>query len=203
MTHRITFGLSILAAILLFDDHASAQVVGCDTLGCTSGCQIGNTTNSYIGTTSFNTSVSPDEELTWTMGSSIITAQDNNTWIKNYYLGTPPWLNLANTSAFEACALFFEGVVIPLDDTTGHNTTCDQTLNATCVNDLLLQAKQQMQSIISSSNDGTVSSLCLALQSALQSDAPQSCTLAAHGSWGTIVPKRKRKYFRSRYGLTY
>ncbi|EXJ77486.1 hypothetical protein A1O3_09712 [Capronia epimyces CBS 606.96] len=144
--------LACLAWLLL--KKGSAQLVGCDVLGCQAdGCTVGNTTNSFIGTTSFNTSVSPHAPLTWTVGASSQQSSGNSPqtqFVKNFYLGYPPSLDLAGASDFMGCALFFEGIAksITLNGTSEYTSvTCGQTLGDGCVHDLVSQAQQQVQTL--------------------------------------------------------
>lgn len=189
-----TWALAICVSILA-NHHVSAQVVGCDVLDCpAAGCTLGKTTNTFIGTTSFNTSISPDGPLTWTVGASTDETTANLsdvTFTKNFYLGFPPSLDLArpSTPAFAGCALFFEGIArsIPLPGVTEYGSvTCSLTLQDACVNDLLAQATQQVQTLRSASS-GSTASVCSALQSTLQANPPTSCQSAAQVSWGSIV----------------
>src|ERR1700744_1954426 len=113
------------------------------------GCTLGIATSSFLGTTNFTTSISPNSvPLTWTVGafspdqslSSNLTAV---TFTKNFYLGTPPSLNLASTTDFAGCALFFEGIArsLPLNGITEYGSvTCSQTLQDAFVSDFLSQA---------------------------------------------------------------
>lgn len=183
-------------AFLLFQNFVSAQLVGCeDGINCPQDrCIVGNTTNAILGVTSFDSAISPDGPITWAVGSSATQSPTNLTedlFVKSFYLGTLPTLQLTNTTAFSGCALFFEGISknLPLKYTTEYNTvTCNEVLQASCVNDLLSQATQQVQSLAGSPS-ATNSSLCKALQSALQTAPPISCPPAIGGSWGTVVAR--------------
>ncbi|KIW95394.1 uncharacterized protein Z519_03978 [Cladophialophora bantiana CBS 173.52] len=188
--------LAICLSLLL--QQACSQVVGCDVLDCNGGadndCTLGNTTSSFIGTTSFNSSLSPDNApLTWTVGASSSNSNSNSsdvTFTKNFYLGYPPSMNLATPAAFAGCALFFEGIArsLPLNGVTEYGTvTCGQTLQDVCVNDLLSQARQQVQALGSKSNADN-RSVCTALQTTMEANPPPSCSIATV-TWGTIVPK--------------
>jgi hypothetical protein len=183
-------------AFLLFQNFVSAQLLGCgDGINCPQDrCIVGNTSNTILGVTSFESKISPDRPLTWAVGSSATQSRTNLTedlFVKSFYLGTPPTLQLTKTTAFAGCALFFEGIAknLPLNYTTEFNTvTCNEVLQAGCVNDLLSQATQEVQ-ILASSSSATNSSLCEALQSALQTLPPISCPPAVGGSWGTVVAR--------------
>ncbi|OQV08270.1 hypothetical protein CLAIMM_12575 [Cladophialophora immunda] len=187
------WALAICLSLLLQQTYS--QLVGCDVLDCNGGanneCTIGNTTSSFIGTASFNTSLSPNNEpLTWTVGASSSNSSDV-TFTKNFYLGSPPSMNLANPTGFAGCALFFEGIArsLPLNSVTEYGpVTCGQTLQDACVNDILSQAKQQVQTL-GSTNNLDNRSVCTALQTTMEANPPQSCQTIATVTWGTIVPK--------------
>ncbi|EXJ68066.1 uncharacterized protein A1O5_08681 [Cladophialophora psammophila CBS 110553] len=186
--------LAICLSLLI--QKACSQVVGCDVLDCNGGadneCTLGNTTSSFIGTTSFNSSLSPDNApLTWTVGASSSNSNSSDvTFSKNFYLGYPPSMNLTTPAAFAGCALFFEGIArsLPLNGVTEYGTvTCGQTLQDVCVNDLLSQARQQVQTLGSKSNVDN-RSVCTALQTTMEANPPPSCSIATV-TWGTIVAK--------------
>ncbi len=188
------------------------QLVGCDTLGCQAdGCTVGNTTNAFLGATSFDvdsTLVSPDgKPLTWTVGALASNGPNNQTdslFTKNFYLGYPSSSNLGQQeSSFSACALFFEGVArsIQINGSAEYGSvTCGQTLGDACVTDLLAQAKQQVQAL-SGSSSSTSSSVCATLQANLERQPPQSCRSFALVSWGSVVGKGIRALSSSSKGL--
>jgi hypothetical protein len=185
----------------LLTQRAYSQLVGCDVLNCdggaSNGCTLGNTTSSSVGTANFTTSISPNNApLTWTVGafSPDRTAASNLsdvTFTKNFYLGTSPSLNLASSNDIAGCALFFEGIArsLPLNAVTQYGSiTCSQTLQDSCVNDLLSQATKQVQTLRGSGN-GDNESVCNALQSTLEANPPQSCLSVATVTWGSVVAK--------------
>ncbi|OAP54065.1 hypothetical protein AYL99_11599 [Fonsecaea erecta] len=113
------------------------------------------------------------------------------TFTKNFYLGYPPSMDLANTSGFVGCALFFEGIArnLPLNSVTEYGpVTYGQTLQDACVNDLMSQAKTQVQ-MLGSTNDLDNRSVYTALQTIMEASPPQSCQTIATVTWGTIVRK--------------
>ncbi|KIX95608.1 uncharacterized protein Z520_08728 [Fonsecaea multimorphosa CBS 102226] len=189
------WALAMCLSSLLIQQTYSQQLVGCDVLDCDGGanneCTLGNTTSSFIGTASFNTSLSPNNApLTWTVGASSSTSGDV-TFTKRFYLGSPPSMNLANPTGFAGCALFFEGIArsLPLNGVTEYGpVTCGQTLQDACVNDLLSQAQKQVQTL-GSTNNLDNSAVCTALQTTMEANPPQSCQTIATVTWGTIVPK--------------
>ncbi|EXJ82005.1 hypothetical protein A1O1_08073 [Capronia coronata CBS 617.96] len=182
-----------LATSYLAQD-VSSQLVGCDVLGCQNGCHLGNVTTSFIGTTFFNTTVSPDAPLTWTVGASTQESSSNSTeleFVKNFYLGYPSSAKIASTSEIVGCALFFEGIAksITLNGTLEYGpVTCGQTLGDDCVNDLVSQAQRQVKSL-SDPSDSNTASVCFTLQARLEAQPPASCRSTATVTWGNVVAK--------------
>ncbi|OCT52105.1 hypothetical protein CLCR_08805 [Cladophialophora carrionii] len=192
---------ALAICLAMLTRRAHSQVVGCDVLSCNGGadneCTLGNTTSSFIGTTNLTTSISPGgAPVTWTVGAfSADSSGSSNltdvTFTKQFYLGTPPSLNLAATDDFAGCALFFEGIArsLPLDGVAEYGSvTCRQTLQDACVDDLLAQATRQVQTLRSSVSGGTAA-VCSALQSTLEANPPQSCQSTATVTWGSVVAK--------------
>lgn len=107
---------------------------------------------------------------------------------RSYYLGTPPGFDFSTTGG---CALFFEGVAgnITFPGPTPRTDvgTCEDALGATCVVDLIAQARRSVVEIASnpSSTEGT----CGMLAKALRSNAPVTCKDAKNQSWGDVVVK--------------
>lgn len=189
---NVLFGIIVVYGLAT---RASSQLVGCDVLGCESaGCTVGNTTNAFLGATSFNTTVSPRGTLTWTVGALAEEFSANSTdtrFTKNFYLGYPPSLNLQDPSTFSGCALFFEGIArsIQLNGTSEFGpVTCGQTLGDDCVTDLLAQARQVLQTLRSAA-DATSTSVCSDLQSILEREPPQSCQPISQITWGSVIAK--------------
>lgn len=107
---------------------------------------------------------------------------------RDFYLCTPPAVDLTPESNTHACALFFDGIASDSTFGTSATGTCNDALTSSCVDDLLAQSQSQMAKILSSiSNTRNETDICNALQSAIESQAPVSCTAAKDGSWGDIV----------------
>ncbi|KAI9642416.1 hypothetical protein NHQ30_009221 [Ciborinia camelliae] len=181
----VTFALSIANAQTL----VGCDAVSCPTTGGQTHCTVGNTTMSELGITSFNTSLNTSP-FTWTLGIQETFDPVNKSlasWDRDFFLGTPP--SISNlTSSTHGCALFFDGISPNLffqgNDSSG---TCQDALSSQCVNDLLSQSQSEMVSLLKNSTGSqTESNICSELQSALQSQAPTSCTAAASHNWGTI-----------------
>jgi hypothetical protein len=100
-----------LVSVAVLAQHAKTQIVGCDTVKCpSSGCVVGDVTNLDLGIANFTSGISPNNPLTWTVGLADIPHDNsiNDTWLKSYYLSTPPNLDLRSMFEISGCALFFE-----------------------------------------------------------------------------------------------
>jgi hypothetical protein len=196
LRHDVLTVLTVFTSILLLISPATAQLVGCDVLSCDGGasnpCTLGNATNAFIGTTNFTSQlISPKAPLTWTVGSSASTppsssnSGEDQTFTKNFYLGTPPSVNLGSESDVQGCALFFEGIARSLQlngSAEFGSLTCPDALGQQCVDDLVAQASQQLKSTADSSD------VCVSLQKALEQSPPASCSVATV-TWGNVVAK--------------
>ncbi|TGO11276.1 hypothetical protein BTUL_0113g00060 [Botrytis tulipae] len=206
-----------IPAIIKAQAFVGCDSVNCVTRYNPPTCPINNITLSVIGITSFNTSVD-SSPFAWTLGiqeseetvepsvptthlkhrqtSSSPTApvkptptySFNITLSRDFYLGTPPTVNLTSESNTLGCALFFDGIASDLTFGTSATGTCNDALTASCVDDLLAQSQSRMAKILSSSlSTRDETDVCNALKSAIKSQAPASCTAAKNGSWGDIV----------------
>lgn len=159
-------------------------------------CTVGNSTAVGIGIITTNSSLSAPEPLTWTI--AIQPTKENNTrraFERDFFLGTPPSLDLRNTSR-GACALIFDGVSSNLtfndhNPQYGANGTCDNALGPACVSDLRSQSVTELQLILGADGvvDEDTSGTCEALASALREHAPASCSAAGSGNWGTLLAR--------------
>jgi hypothetical protein len=185
-----------ISLISIFTSISSAQLVGCDAVGCPnnpdSRCTVGNTTLSELGISDLNATIS-SEPLTWTVGLQFYTETFQHVE-RDYFLGTPPSLSLTNQSTVRACALFFDGISPSLKFPGNQNLsdyltgTCSDALGTSCVSDFMSQAQTEMGNILSTAGQNwTESAICTALQTRLQSSAPSSCEAARSHNWGTIA----------------
>ncbi|KAF9700495.1 hypothetical protein EKO04_001233 [Ascochyta lentis] len=183
------FGSAILLSIM-FASAATAQLLGCDAVGCpvdeyrNAQCEIGNATLKAIGVANV-TSVLDSRPLTWTLGLQELKGNGTNpTFDRNFYLGTPPYLQLNDT---KGCALFFEGVSENLTSSSGdqlNKFTCSSALAEACVSDLIAQAQSSYEGFDDEFGGG--SDLCNQLRDTLVNKPPTTCS-GVKGSWGTIV----------------
>lgn len=189
---------------------ASAQLLGCDDVTCPLNaygveyCPIGNITATNIGITNLSTAISP-EPLTWTTTISSSAGPTNSSlgvYQRGYYLGTPPSLNLQETTNVGGCALFFEAISsslhFPLHHLDTDVGTCQDALGSSCVSDLMSQVNGKFSELITATNE--TSSICSDLESALRDSAPRTCNATNDGSWGTINARGELDYFPEKTG---
>ncbi|KAJ8065161.1 hypothetical protein OCU04_005874 [Sclerotinia nivalis] len=177
-------------------------LVGCDAVHCptdhkTSTCPVGNTTLSYLGITSFNTSLA-SLPLTWTLGTQVNHDPSNSSLAsldRDYFLGTPPTISNLISTPYHGCALFFDGVSanlsFPNTARESGSGTCNDALSSSCVTDLLAQSQSELKTLLGS-DSSSESKICSALQSALQSKPPTSCTdiQTIHiNGWGNTIAR--------------
>jgi len=172
----------VLVAVLA--QHASTQIVGCETVKCpSSGCVVGDVTNLDLGIANFTSSISPNNPLTWTVGLADIPHDNsiNDTWLKSYYLGTPPNLDLRSMLEISGCALFFEtatAVQFNLSAPETSTGTCQEALTTECVDDILAWAVNTTAMLSGGPVPGgspNETYVCSHLQAALSNNMPASC----------------------------
>jgi len=177
--------------ILALSSVVTAQLLGCDAVGCPKGdgtasaCPIANVTAEAIGTANFTSAVSPDP-LTWTVAfsnniSPTNTSADNLE--RNIYLGMPDSLDLATVKGVNGCALIFKDVVNRHEFTPSEAGTCQVLLGNSCISDLMSQANQTFSELLAS---GDTKFICSKLAVQLRDNAPTSCSLTDNGFWGGI-----------------
>ncbi|PQE30989.1 vacuolar sorting VPS1 dynamin protein [Rutstroemia sp. NJR-2017a WRK4] len=137
-------------------------LVGCDAVHCptnykTSTCPVDNTTLSYLGITSLNTSLA-SSPLTWTLGTQVTYDPSNKSLVsldRDYFLGTPPTVLNLTSNTYHGCALFFDGVSatnlsFPNTPHESGSGTCNDALSTSCVTDLLAQSQSELNTLLSS-----------------------------------------------------
>jgi hypothetical protein len=189
---------AVVIAMRISNNVVDAQLLGCDAVNCPQNqqnplqslCNLDGIANIEIGITNFTSAISP-EPLTWTVGVSGLPDFANSTeqiWSRNFYLGTPPALNMTDLNTITGCALFFEGISSSLrfpgsniDTSIG---SCNDALSAACVTDLMSQANSSLLQLTQSTQN-----VCEGLEAALRNSAPKSCKITQDGAWGSITAK--------------
>jgi hypothetical protein len=173
-----------LVLVAVFAQHAKTQIVGCDTVKCpSSGCVVGDVTNLDLGIANFTSGISPNNPLTWTVGLADIPHDNsiNDTWLKSYYLGTPPNLDLRSMFEISGCALFFETATSVQFNFSAPETsmgTCQDALTTECVDDILTWAVNTTAMLSGGPVPGgspNETYVCSHLQAILSNNMPASC----------------------------
>lgn len=172
-----------------------SQIRGCDAVGCPvdkygmAQCEVGNATLTAVGITELTTNIDT-MPLTWTVGLQKHDGPLDGSQIvfdRNYYLGTPASLHLANSTG---CAVFFEGITGNLAVSRGNmdmdSSICPDVLSPGCISDLLAQVETRFEDLLAWPNDLSATQLCDHLREDLSDNAPDSCSEAKAG-WGTLV----------------
>lgn len=183
----LTEALLILSLSLV----SVAQLSACDAVDCpldqnhNPTCTVGNSTAIDIGVGNFSTPLS-DQPLTWTL--SVQSLRDGqSSFERNFFLGTPPELNLRTRSPSDTqlCAIFFNGAIyrayFPGTDAVMAQGTCNDALTPACVSDI----RQQAEDFRVDNGNGSTS-FCSDLGEALRRQAPPSCTVASDGEWTNV-----------------
>lgn len=152
-------------------------------------CEVGNATLTAVGITELTTNIDT-MPLTWTVGLQKHDGPLDGSQIvfdRNYYLGTPASLHLANSTG---CAVFFEGITGNLAVSRGNmdmdSSICPDVLSPGCISDLLAQVETRFEDLLAWPNDLSATQLCDHLREDLSDNAPDSCSEAKAG-WGTLV----------------
>lgn len=137
---------------------AVPQYVQADLVQCEDCCKGGS--YEHLTITSFDSNVTSDGPLSWTMGGPYSWDYSNDKskdqlW-RDFYLNTPPNLNLTETSDYSGCALFFYNATAALQTDTGFDDyasfSCDTVMASQCQQDLNQQALDDLALVLSPNN---------------------------------------------------
>jgi hypothetical protein len=175
----------------------SAQIVSCDSLDCSTSdnpnvlCPL---TDGGVGTTSFESSITTDGPLTWTIAGTTDSfvaddaPKDTVRIAKNFYLGTPQSLQFSTASNFHGCSFVYWDITSDLQTPAEFDDLaefgCNTVMTADCASDLLSQVEDEMsQRALASDNTA-----CVSVMDALQQrEIPESCRARlSMPSWGRI-----------------
>ena len=192
-------GIAISCFAITLLPSASAQIVGCDTLGCgeeSSGSDDDCTLfDEDVGAISFPSNVSTSGPLTWTVVGWSDDKVDSGSprgarrLTKEFYFGTPPEVKLEN-AGFHGCGLFFLNITPALQLVAGFDDFstfgCGTVLGDQCVQDLLEQTRGVLEDNLAVPPEGI--SVCDAVRQSVEAaPLPSSCNLPfGRTSWGAI-----------------
>lgn len=156
-------------------------------------CRITDKVYGGIGLVSIPTTISQND-LTWTIATQIYDDIDQNDPVKrniekDFYLGTPPSLELAADSLpYKGCAVFLynNSAEFPQNEAG----TCSDVIGDECIGALLTQAKTIMAQ--PQNKSASVEQACQRLQMGLQNTFADPCrSVTGQTSWGQLHAVRK------------
>jgi hypothetical protein len=183
------FAFRLTAALCLLRLTYS-QIVGCDgpNIQCATEDSEAEGSCAYsdygIGVVGFDSNITSDAPLTWTMTTVDDTRKDSQMSVRRFWLGTPPSLNLTNTTAFGACSMVFQpsleltGMLQTPPGTNLEKFGCDTVMGDDCLRDFTTRLQQEANRAVEDGDmdDRFVRSPCAAIRERLQAaNLPESC----------------------------
>ncbi|KAK5941093.1 hypothetical protein PMZ80_006370 [Knufia obscura] len=169
--------------------HSSSQIVGCD--GNEVECPASNSkvetgacaykgTQDGIGIVSFESNITSDGPLTWTMFEWDEASPTVPYSQRSFYLGSPPSLSFENITDFGACGLSLasnlsSALQLPSGFNDFSNFGCSTVMGESCPQDLVAQVRSELMLLL---NDDSFSGegVCLEIGQRLQNTPlPDSC----------------------------
>lgn len=181
---------AFIPLLLTFVRPAFSQIVGCDgpDVECptkqtaTDGGVCGHNEDG-IGIVSFDSNITADGPLTWTVRTSETAA--TNDYPRNsgrlFYLGTPPSLNLRDVTNFGACTAILWNVTsalqLPSEFNDLGNFGCNTVMGAQCAQDVVAQTRNELLRLLGdSSYDARQGSPCDVVAGRISKlSPPESC----------------------------
>lgn len=192
----MVFSLIIVPILLtLLPSTATGQYVfnnsiaSCADFDCPSDCRITNRTYVLAGMVPFDTPIGT-QNLTWTVGQRYYNPEayirDTE---KDYYLGTPPDLDL-RTVPYNGCAVFFTGTAATFGDYDINLGTCSNVLTGGCTDALQAYARTAVQNL---TGNGGEEQLCQRLEAAFagQPVIPECRVVEGGPEWDGVHVERK------------
>jgi hypothetical protein len=182
----LAFRLTATLCLLRF---TLSQIVGCDgpNIQCPTEDSDAKGSCAYsdygIGVVEFDSNIT-EAPLTWTMTTVDDTRKDSQMSVRRFWLGTPPSINLTNTSTFGACSMVFQPSLeltsllqVP-PGTNLDNFGCETVMGEDCLRGLAGRLQQEASRAVEDGNmdDRLVRSPCAAVRERLQAaKLPESC----------------------------
>ncbi|RAR05497.1 hypothetical protein DDE82_003964 [Stemphylium lycopersici] len=206
-----TPSLLLLPAALLpttvsaWDFYANFTIGSCVDVDCPGDgldamCRVQNQTHRTIGLRTFDTAITEDSQnLTWTVGMTLYDGYDAQgdrsklarTVERDYYLGTPPSLNLSSDQLlYRGCAILFsenKAVGPQIDGSQPGGPPCEDLIGGGCIPSVVSQTKALLASNRTRYGNPTTVQACQNLRDDLESLFPSACgTLAGQDRWNNI-----------------
>lgn len=196
VTFFLHFG--ILPGLVLCQDpqYTYGSIASCADFDCNPGiynCTFGSKNYSVAGMVPFQAPVLP-ENLTWSLAqfTSDARASEYQVSHKDFYIGTPPTLDLS-TATYDGCAAFFvdSNATYPIGEPSAHPTgipppPCDSVIGSECI----AAMESDITEFVRASDIQSVDDLCNGMRDAVhRGNARQACSRVALGGtdWGRIA----------------
>ncbi|KAI1657773.1 hypothetical protein F4813DRAFT_359511 [Daldinia decipiens] len=197
---RTAFVISALAAAAaqVQAQDLNKTIVGCADVECPASstssvndkCTVADTDSFiYVGLTRVPTDNDALSGLSWSKGFKVGSYNNNRDYESTFYLGTPPDLQLNNSTG--ACAVFLHGasknLAFPGDNDETAQGTCTDAMGSSCVDALVSRATTLVNGYNSGSERLSVSEACSRLQKDLEDSKDEACARISQGSWSNFT----------------
>jgi len=179
--------------LLCFVHHALSQLVGCN--GTDVDCPKQNTKveggvcrydgkQDGIGIMSFESNITSDGLLTWTMTEGDQTPKNNPFSYRGFYLGSPSSLDFQNVTDFGACAMVLGGNItsnlqLPFGFNDYSNFGCGTVMGHRCAQDIAAQVRNQLLDLLNDTSYDSAMPPCAEVGRRLEGTPyPESCAQA-------------------------
>ncbi|KAF3057233.1 hypothetical protein GL218_06102 [Daldinia childiae] len=197
---RTAFAISALAAAAaqVQAQDLNQTIVGCVDVECPvsstsnvdDNCTVADTGSFiYVGLTRVPTDNDALSGLSWSKGFNVGSSDNKREFQSTFYLGTPPDLQLDNSTG--ACAVFLHGasrnLAFPGDNHETAQGTCADAMGSSCVDALVSRARTLVNGYNSGSERLSVSEACSRLQSDLEDSKDEACARISEGHWSNFT----------------
>ena len=183
---------AILHSLLCIIPLVSSQIVGCNgpNITCAASRRKNDNegscsyerTNPGIGFISIESNITSHRPLTWTLIEGDRTPKDNEFSYRDFYLGSPPSLDLQNITDFGGCALVLGGnltsdLQLPRSSNGLDNFGCGTVMGDLCAQDIAAMVRGELLGLLSDTSYEGDLSPCNEVGRRLQNTTyPESCT---------------------------
>ena len=178
--------------LLCIIQFSRAQVVGCDGSGITcptkdsaTDTEICRLSDDGIGIVSFDSNVTSDGPLTWTVNTHDGKFGNDDASFRFPFLGSPPSLNFEEVSDYEGCVIPFwkatNALQLPSASTNLATYGCPTVMGPSCAQQIVDRVRSELVSVV---NDPSFDPLtqgrpCGVVWNNLKgTDLPESCAAA-------------------------
>lgn len=159
-----------------------------DLLDCVDCC----TSDEHIGVATFTSNVTSEGPLAWSVASSTEQDPGNSTltqYHRDFWLNTPPSLNLSNVTDFSGCGVFFYDITpalqIDQNFTSYSDYSCDTVMSSQCQQDIVQQAADELDVFLSQNENIDTTNLDYTLCRSLGTRFTLNLTIPANCAFST------------------